>query len=96
MSYNRMRQARYLPAFPEEVFNVPSAVDWQTGGTYNNTDIVRYAHVLYQCLLDHTGLSTAPDEDTRYWRRFSKTALPAAVVNTNSQSRRAFWPTRSS
>lgn len=87
-----MRQARYVPAFPEEVFNVPTNVDWQSGSTYTNKDIVRYQHVLYQCLEDHTGLSTSPDADSRRWRRFVNVTLPAAITGTNSQHRKSYWP----
>lgn len=106
MSFKRLRQMRYVTPFPEEVFNVPDNVDWESAGTFTSNEIVRYQHLLYQCIADHTGLSTNPAEDTVHWRRFSSTTsnpssatiqpfLPAAVVGTKSEHRRAFWPTRS-
>jgi hypothetical protein len=105
MSSFKRSRFRYTTPFPEEVFNTPSNVDWVSAGTYSNNEVVRYAHLLYQCLRDHTGLSTNPAEDTANWRRFSSTTsnpangqiqpfLPAPVVGTKSSHRPAFWPTR--
>lgn len=61
-----------------------SETAWVSGGTYVVGDRRRYNHSIYECSLNHTGITTTPDVDPNRWIYVSPTNRWKALDSSSS------------